>query len=210
MRAFEHEVSARVDERLFRAGVGAPKDEHDVLPPLADDADDVVGKPRPAAVFVRIGLVRAHGQGRVQQQHALFGPLGKIARAWQGAAQLVVQFFEDIYERRGHGHALLHRKAQPVRLPLVVVGVLPQDHRLHLRERGQLEAVVDVVHVGVDDVVRILALQKFADLFIIFVLEEGRERLVPAAAQRDHAPASAASPASKAISSSLCPCSRAR
>ena len=126
MRALQYEVLVSVDERLFRARVPAPEDKHDVLFFIAYQLDDAVGEPRPAAVLVRVGAVRAHGQRGVEEQNALLCPLGQVARFGDFAPDVVAQFLKDVDERRGRLNALLHRKAQSVRLPHVVVGVLPQ------------------------------------------------------------------------------------
>lgn len=59
----------------------------------------------------------AHGERRVHEEHALVRPLGKIARFGRVVSQIAFELFEDIFERRRFFDALLHRKAQPVRLP---------------------------------------------------------------------------------------------
>ena len=100
-----------VDERLFRARVAAPEDEYEVFALFAENADHVVGEPCPAAVLVRVGAVRPHGQRGVQEENALLCPFGQIARFWNGAAHVRFEFFEDIDKRRGRFHALFDRKA---------------------------------------------------------------------------------------------------
>ena len=73
-----------------------------------------------------------------------------------------------------------------MRLSFVVVGVLSEDDGLDVCKGRQFETIVNVVHIGVDDVMRIFVFEKFAYLFVIFAFEQGRERLVPAAAEFDH------------------------
>mgnify|MGYP006916595373 CR=1 FL=1 len=189
VRAFEDEVFFRVDERLLAAGVAAPKQKDEMLLLLAQNLNDAVREPAPAAVCVGICLMLAHGERRVHEEHALVRPLGEIARPGRVEAQVAFELLEDIFERRRFFNAFLHRKAQPVRLPRLVVGVLPQQHRLDLLKRREAEAVIEVVHIGVDDIVRILVLQKFADLLIALIREEGSERLLPIA-EVDHGCAS--------------------
>ena len=199
-----------VDERLFRARVPAPEDENDVFAPVADELYNAVGEPRPAAILVRVGAVRPHGECRIQKEHALLCPFRQIPAARDGTADVGVQFLEDIDERGRRLRSFAHGKAQSVRLSLVVIGVLSEQHDFHFIKRRQLETIENIVHIGIYDVVRVFLFQKIAYFFIIFAFEQRRERLVPTAAELDHACASCLFVSCAAISSSVKELSRAK
>ena len=185
MGAFQNEVFARVDERFFAAGIPAPEQKDEVFLVLAQKGDDGVGKPAPAAVCVRICLMRAHRERRVHQQDALFCPFREIARLHDGTAQIVVQFLHHVFQRRGLRNAVMNGETKAVCLSFVVVGVLPQKHRFHVCIGRIAKAVEDVVHIGVDDMMTVLLNEKGTDFLIALVLEERGERLFPIA-EIDH------------------------
>ena len=90
-----------------------------------------------------------------------------------------MQFLHHVFQGGRLGHAVPDGEAESVRLPLVVIGILPQQHGLDVCVRGVAETVVDVVHVGVDDVVPVFLNEEGADLFIALVLKEGGKRFFP-------------------------------
>ena len=90
----------------------------------------------PAQASVRMRLMRAHRQNRVQQQNALLRPIRQAAvRRHLKTVNIVRQLFVYIRQRRRNIAAFLHRKRQTVRLMFVVIRVLPQNHHLHLVPR---------------------------------------------------------------------------
>ena len=80
VRRLDDRVPGRVDERLLAAGVAAPEDEHDRVVLGVDGRDDLVGERLPARALVRRRLAGAHGQRRVEQQHALARPTPRGCR----------------------------------------------------------------------------------------------------------------------------------
>ena len=82
-------------------------------------------------------------QRGIQQQYALLGPARQIARRWNGGPQIALNLLEDILQRRGKRHAVLHRETQPVGLAGFVVGVLADDDHFHPVERAQVEGIED-------------------------------------------------------------------
>ena len=98
MRAFEDEVFLRIDERLLAAGVAAPKQKDQMFLLFAQNLDDAVRKPAPAAVCVGVRLMFAHGERRVHEEHALVRPFCKIARFGRVVSQIAFELFKDIFE----------------------------------------------------------------------------------------------------------------
>ena len=82
----------------------------------------------------------------------------------ENAEKIRFLYLEYILKRRGKRYTLSYRKAQPVRLPRLVIGVLSEYNRLNIVYRRIAETVVQVVHIGVDDVRRIFGFKKFAYL----------------------------------------------
>lgn len=81
----------------------------------------------------------ADGEARIQEEDSLVRPVFKIAALRNGNSQIVVQFLEDVYERRGRFDAVGNREAQPVGLSRVVVRVLSDDDRLDLIDGAFVE-----------------------------------------------------------------------
>ena len=137
----QHEVARLVDERGLRARVASPQDEHQVVAVGVERLDGGVGKLLPALALVAGGLVRAHRQRGVEQQHALPRPPREVARRRHRRAQVELYLLEYVDERRREGHAVVHREAQPVGLAGLMVWVLADDDHLHAVEGAQVEGV---------------------------------------------------------------------
>ena len=90
-------------KRLLPPGRRAPEDEHDALRLGVHGGEHLVGEHLPPLALVRRRLPGAHGQRRVEQQHALTGP--RLQRSMVGGldAEVVAQLLEDVDERRRLG-----------------------------------------------------------------------------------------------------------
>ena len=113
----------------------------------------------------------AYRQCGVQQQHALLRPLLQVTAQRGPEPHIVRQFLEDVDERLGEGHAVLHGEAQPVRLPVLMVGILPDDDDLDLVKGGAVEGIEDAWPRRKDAVVPLLFLQKGLELCEIWRLK---------------------------------------
>ena len=150
----EHVVAAAVDEAGFAYGVAAPEEKHDAAAMLREGADGGVGEGLPAFVLVRAGLMGAHGEGGVEQQHPLVGPALQIAvGGWYVGAEVGVYLFNYVHQRRRHGYAVGHGKAEAHGLPRLVIGILAENDDLHLVERGAVEGGEDVGTFGIAGIV---------------------------------------------------------
>ncbi len=94
--------------------------------------DDSVRKLLPALPLVGIGLVGAYSEDRIQHQYALLSPFHQIAVVGDPTAQVIVEFLINIHQRGGRLYLWLYRKAEAMRLPGIVVRILPQDQHLDL------------------------------------------------------------------------------
>ena len=100
MGGFEHHMALGGDELFLRLGGLAPEDEDDRLGALAEPFDDPIGKELPAFASMGVGLMRAHGQHRVEQQHTFPCPLFKIAVFRHRATNVGLKLLVDIDQRR--------------------------------------------------------------------------------------------------------------
>ena len=161
VRRREDQVAAvRGDERLLLDGETSPEQEHEVLADLREPLDDGVGELLPAYACVACGHVGSHGERCVEEQYALLGPAFQVAVGRGSDAQIVVEFLEDVDERGRRLDADGHGEAEPVRLARIVVGVLPDDDRLHLVYGAEVERRENLGARRVDDVMFRLFLEE--------------------------------------------------
>jgi hypothetical protein len=94
-------MTGSIYEGLFAAGVLAPEHEDHVRATLRDDLNHPVGKGFPAFAPVRSRLVGLYREDSIEQEDALLRPGGKIAACRHRNSQVILQFLEDVLERRG-------------------------------------------------------------------------------------------------------------
>src|SRR5690606_14260545 len=104
-----------------------------------------------------------------------------VVRDW--TAQVVVQFLEDVLQRRRRRHARLDGKAQPVGLSGPMIRVLAQDAHLCLGVRRVMQGVENVVHVRVNRARPVLFNQEPPQLLVVGLLELVRQPLAPVVLQ---------------------------
>eukprot|EP00982_Pelagococcus_subviridis_P002747 21121-Pelagococcus_subviridis.AAC.16 len=140
MRALQHEVIPVLrDEPLLLLRVLPPQHEHQVRLLLRQRPDRRVREHLPTFLAVRVRLVRANRQRRVEHQHALRRPLVQVPVRRFLAPQVVPELFVNITQARRNLDPLRYGEAQPHRLTVVVVRVLPEDDHLHVRRRARVE-----------------------------------------------------------------------
>ena len=147
MRGFQNGVARVGDELCFALGIGTPQQEHHRGVFLIHRLDDRVGEGFPALALVRVGLVGAHRQHGIQQQHAPLGPRHQMPVVGDAKTNIVAQLFVDIHQGGRGRHARAHREGQSVGLARLVVGVLPDDHHAHVLV-GRVVQGVEHVRAG--------------------------------------------------------------
>ena len=167
-------------------GVGAPQEKHHGGGLIVQLADDTVGEALPSLPLMAGGLSLPHGEHRIEQQHTLLCPGGEVAAVGNGLAHVLFQLFEDVFEAGRRLYPLLHRKAQTVSLLRSVVGVLTDDHHLHVQKGGVFEGVEDVVHIGIHRLGGIFPLEKLTQGEIILLAPFVRQNGVPIVADTYH------------------------
>ena len=86
-----------------------------------------------------VGLARLHSQHRVEEEDALPGPVDEAAVLSGRQTQIGLPLPVDVCQRGRQLDAGGHRKGQAVGLPRPVIGVLAQNHHLHLVRGRQRE-----------------------------------------------------------------------
>ncbi len=129
----------RLDDELHR---GAPPcQKHHRLGRTHAFLDHVGGEYLPPELAVRIRRMLAHGERRVQKQHASARPRREVPARRDGATRVGRELFEDIAKTRRDLLPLGHRERKPHRLPRTMVRVLPKHDRAHVLGRGEGERV---------------------------------------------------------------------
>lgn len=183
---FKDGVRGVCDKRRFRLGVAAPEYKRSRLRALVQQADNGVGELFPALAAVRISLPAAHGEHGVQHKHALLCPVGKLAMVRGSYAEVALKLFKNILQRGRWRNAAFHGKAKPVCLTFAVVGVLPDDDRLDVFIRRIFQRIENIIHRGVNGVMRIFIFQKFAKLQVIIRVKFVSQQSVPAVSNVYH------------------------
>ena len=79
MGGLDDQMFFSIDEGAFSLGVVAPKDEDEMIPRLGETVNDGVGKEFPTLVLMRACLMGPDGEGGVEQEDALLGPVSQVA-----------------------------------------------------------------------------------------------------------------------------------
>lgn len=139
--ALKHQIMLLVDHIGFAAGITAPQHIHQVLAVLRQRLNSGIGKLLPPQLRVTVGLMSANGKRCIQQQHALLGPTGEIARCGDRCTKVGLNLLEDILQRGRKLDTVLNRETQSVCLSWLVIGVLTDNHHFHLVERTQVKGI---------------------------------------------------------------------
>ncbi|GIX60697.1 RNA recognition motif-containing protein [Babesia caballi] len=145
VNAFPRQVASRGYAVALLLRRLAPEKEDDVLAVEVYELDDPVSEGVPAVVLVGKGLAVDDGQGGVQHEDALLGPVGEVA-----VAAFDADLLEDVAQARRQRDAPGHGEGEAHGLAGLVVRVLADDDDLHLGEGNELEGVEYQVLWGVD------------------------------------------------------------
>lgn len=167
MYRLEHEMAMAVDNGAFSLRITTPQQEDEMFSLLAERAYDGIGELFPSSALMGSGLVLAHGEGGIEQEHALGSPSSQTSARGHGYAEILLYLLEDIDQRRRKGNAVCHGEAQAFGLSRLMIGVLSDDHHLHLVERAEVEGVEDKTGRRIDDTVCVFAPDKIGQFLEI-------------------------------------------
>src|SRR5579859_2696328 len=178
---FQYQVPGLIDEDLLLLGEFPPEQENEAFFLRGGLADHGVCEFRPSDPGVAHWLICPYGEGSIEEQDALFGPMGQVAMPGDGHTYITLQFLENIDQRWRWGNAVLHGKAQSMRLSGTVIGILAQQYHLQFVERGCIKCVEDQASRRVDCLAgQFFRFQKSSDLEEIVLFEFLLEHVLPA------------------------------
>ena len=90
----------------------------------------------------------ADSQYCVQKKYALFCPFFQAAVVRNIAAQVTVELFINVYQRRRNVYIFSYREAKTVGLSIVVVGILTQNNYFYIVLRGVFESIKHILGRG--------------------------------------------------------------
>ena len=160
MRRLYDGVSRGIDQRQFFLRRTAPEHKHHGTRKSADGPYDGVGEFLPAVFLMRARGMCADGQDGVEEQDPLFCPLFQRSAFRNRRAEIGVQFLEDVAERWRKFYTRTHRKGEPVRLPVVMIGVLSENQYTDFVRRSQAERAEEVFQGRKNLFLRVFLFQK--------------------------------------------------
>ena len=86
----------REDEAFLASCMGAPQDKHEWLFLRAEQFDDSIGERLPTTLVMRACLPCTHGEGGIEQQHSLCGPMLEVAVFGRDEPEIGLHFLEDV------------------------------------------------------------------------------------------------------------------
>ena len=132
MCSCEYQLLRIVQHCFFHLGRSSPEKIYDRAVLIIQSLDNRIGKLFPADSSVGKRLVGADGQYCVQKKYALFCPFFQSAVVRNIAAQVAVEFFINVYQRRGNVYIFSYREAKAVGLSIVMIGILTQNNYFYI------------------------------------------------------------------------------
>ncbi len=172
-------MTDRIDQVLLSAGGRSPQDKDHRLLLCRHGSDDLIGEGLPSLLLMGGGLAGPHGQGGVEQQDPLGGPVGKIAVLRAGNAKVAFHLLEDVLQRRRSGNAASDRETETVSLTRSVIRVLTEQQHLDRRIRRQMEGGKDLVMGWEDLMCGPFGVDELLELGPVRLLELGSKNWIP-------------------------------
>ena len=97
-----------------------------------------------------------------------------------------MQLLINVHQRRRHIHIRLYGEAEAVGLPVIVVGVLPQNHHLYLGKGRKLKRIEDIIRLRKDSFRLILLLNLLIKFLVIWLLKLHTQWFQPVIIDRTH------------------------
>ena len=135
----QYQMACPVDDRALVLRLAAPQDKDKILALAVQRGNHRVGKGLPSLALMRSGAPVLDGETGIEKQHALACPAFKIAMSGMRNAQITLKLAINVLKGWWRGDAARHGKTEPMRLSRPVIGVLAEDHHLHIIERRQLK-----------------------------------------------------------------------
>ena len=87
----------------------------------------------------------AYSQNCVQKKHSLLRPLLQIAVIGDIASTVIMKLLINIHQGRWRLHSSLYGKTKPMSLPVIMIGILTQNHYLHFIQRCKMKCIKQII-----------------------------------------------------------------
>jgi len=98
VRGGEDKVVPAVDELSFALGIAAPEHIDDVLALLVECLNGGIGEFFPTMVLVAARAMGLYGEGGIEKEYALLGPMKQITGCRDRKLEVAMEFLIDILE----------------------------------------------------------------------------------------------------------------
>lgn len=181
------DVVCRVrDHRLLAARRRAPENKDHRLLARIEQADDLVRKDFPSLPAMRVRLMLAHREDRVEEQHALVRPRLQAAIVRDPAAEIVVQLLEDVLQARRCRHTGLHGERKAMCLSWAMIRILPEDDDLRIFIARVMQGIEDIIHPRIDALRAVLVDEELTQLAVVRLLQFAGQAVSPIIMENFH------------------------
>ena len=178
----EYQMSGAVDESRLLLCITSPQEENQSVAFGSKSLNHGIGEDFPTVTLVRTCLMCPDRKGGVEQEYALCRPTTQTAALRNGNAEVVVNLFEDVLQRRGMCHTVGNRKAKSFGLSEIMIGVLSENDDFYLVERAEIKRIEDertgwkafAVAIFLPDKLSERLKIRFVKLFLQYCLPTGR------------------------------------
>lgn len=170
----------RINQTLLGNGVISPKNKDQMIPLFGKRPDGGIGKLFPAMARMRSGLSGPNGKGSIQEQHPFPSPFLQVAGMRHGNPQVGIQLLENVLKTWRERHSVGNRERKAMGLSWTMIGILSQNHDLHLVEGSKVEGIKDQRAWRIHRILPFFVDQKRLEFSEIGCFKLGPEHLIPA------------------------------
>lgn len=145
MRRLQDQMLRIIQHDLLALCWASPQYEYDRSVLAVQGHDCCIREFLPSDTAMGICLMGANRKYGIQHQDSLLCPLCQTAMAGDSASQIVMQFLVYVDQGRRDFHAFFYGKAEAVGLPVIVVGILPQNYHFDILQRSQMKCIKNII-----------------------------------------------------------------
>ncbi len=111
MWSFQDNMSSCVYKLFFLLSKSSSQQKDHSLFFIGDGFDDSIRKGMPSDILMGIRLVFSYRQAGIQQEYSLLCPFGQVSTFRRNNSYIILQFLENIFQRRRLPYSILNGKA---------------------------------------------------------------------------------------------------
>ena len=128
----------------------------------------------------------AHRENRIQHQHTLLCPLGKLSVMRGNEPDIVGKFPKNIFQGRRRGDAFQNGEAKPVRLVRPVIRILSKYHCPRVFKRCISKRIENIIHIRIHNAFSVFIGQELPQIPVVVFLKFVFKNFVPIVAEIYH------------------------